>query len=493
MTAPLVFVWRGETVSLSNIPATRTLLQLLREDLNHSATKEGCNEGDCGACTVVLGEKVGQQIRYSAVNSCIRLAHSIHGMALWTAADLADADGTPHPVQQALQQCHASQCGFCTPGFAMSLFGMYQTLVLKDQPVTRAQAQEALSGNLCRCTGYRPILDAAQQMANLPKVAIDEAKLLQQLELLTQVNQGMEANFSYNSPESLDALLSARAAHPKAQIVAGCTDVGLWINKLHMDFAQVLDVSRVAELRLTEVQATHTQIGAAVSLTDAFAALASERPQLRGFFNRFAGLPVRNSGTLGGNIANGSPIGDSMPLLIALRASVVLASVRGQRELSLENLYTGYRKNVMATDEVLAYVRVPRPQADEHMQVYKVSKRFEDDISAVCMAVNLQIEGGQVTYASIGAGGVAATPVRALQTEAALVHRPWTQATVATAMDVLKAEFAPISDMRASAAYRREVLGNLLQRFWLETSGQGACQLHTIDFNSALLAPGVAA
>jgi xanthine dehydrogenase small subunit len=493
MTDTLAFVWRGETVSLANIPATRTLLQLLREDLNHSATKEGCNEGDCGACTVVLGEKRGQQIHYSAVNSCIRLARSIHGMALWTAADLAQSDGTPHPVQQALQQCHASQCGFCTPGFAMSLFGMYQTLVLKDQPVTRAQAQEALSGNLCRCTGYRPILDAAQQMASLPKVTIDEVKLLQQLELLAQLNQGLEADFSYNAPASLDALLAARAAHPGAQIVAGCTDVGLWVNKLHMDFAQVLDVSRVAELRRIEVQTTHTKIGAAVTLTDAFAALASSRPQLHGFFNRFAGLPVRNSGTLGGNIANGSPIGDSMPLLIALRASVVLASVRGQRELPLENLYTGYRKNIIASDEVLAYVRVPQPQANEHMQAYKVSKRFEDDISAVCLAVNLQVEGGKITHASIGAGGVAATPVRALQTEAALIGQAWAQETVAKAMDVLKAEFTPISDMRASAAYRREVLGNLLQRFWLEASGQGACQLDTIDFDSALLAPGVAA
>ena len=493
MTDPLVFVWRGKTISLANIPATRTLLQLLREDMNHTATKEGCNEGDCGACAVVLGEKVGQHIRYSAVNSCIRLAHSIHGMALWTAADLASANGTPHPVQQALQQCHASQCGFCTPGFAMSLFGMYQTHVLKDQPITRSQAQETLSGNLCRCTGYRPILDAAQHMASLPKVVMDESNSLQQLELIAQVNQEPEANFLYSSPETLKTLLVARAAHPKAQIVAGCTDVGLWVNKLHMDFDQVLDVSRVAELRMMEVQDTHTQIGAAVTLTDAFSALASERPQLRGFFNRFAGMPVRNSGTLGGNIANGSPIGDSMPLLIALRATVVLASVRGQRELALEDLYTGYRKNVMAADEVLAYVRVPRPQADEHLQVYKVSKRFEDDISAVCLAVDLQVVGGQVTQASIGAGGVAATPVRAVQTEAALVGQSWTQATVRQAMDVLKAEFAPISDMRASAAYRREVLGNLLHRFWLEASGQGACQLHTMDFDSAALAPGVAA
>ena len=494
MSHPLVFVWRGDTITLPRVPATRTLLQVLREDLAHTATKEGCNEGDCGACTVVLGERRGHNLHYSAVNSCIRLAHSIHGMALWTAADLAGADGTPHPVQQALHQCHASQCGFCTPGFAMSLFGLYQNQVLKDttpEPtVTRAQAQEALSGSLCRCTGYRPILDAAQQLGALPKARVDETSVLQQLELITHMNKGLEPDFLYTSPRRLSDLLRARAAHPSAQIVAGCTDVGLWINKLHMHFGQVLDVSQVAELRLIEAQAAHTQMGAAVTLTDAFAALAAERPQLREFFSRFAGLPVRNSGTLGGNIANGSPIGDSMPLLIALGASVVLMSVRNQRELPLEQFYTGYRKNLLAADEVLAFVRVPRPLPDELVRVYKVSKRFEDDISAVCLAVSVRIQNGQVVHASIGAGGVAATPVRASQTEAALIGQPWTQATVEQAMAVLRREFTPISDMRASAAYRSEVLGNLLQRFWLEATGANSCQLHDLDLSAQMQTDG---
>jgi xanthine dehydrogenase small subunit len=480
MTTPLLeFLWRGDLVALPNIAPTRTLLQLLREDLGHSATKEGCNEGDCGACTVVLGEAQAGRVKFSAVNSCIRLAHSIHGMALWTVADLAAPDGTPHPVQQALHQCHASQCGFCTPGFAMSLFGAYQNHVLKGTPVTRALAQETLSGNLCRCTGYRPILEAAQHMSSLPSVSVDETEVLHKLELLTHTNKGLEADLSYKTPNGLSELLALRAAHPGAQIVAGCTDVSLWVNKLHMDFAQVLDVTRVAELRTIEVQLSHTVVGAAVTLTEAFAALQADHPQLHAFFSRFAGLPVRNSGTLGGNIANGSPIGDSMPLLIALRAGVVLMSVRGARELPLENLYTGYRKNVMAADEVLAFVRVPRTQPDELLRIYKVSKRFEDDISAVCLAIHLQLQAGLVTQASVGVGGVAATPVRAVHTEAALRGQPWTQSTVLKAISTLRDEFQPISDMRASAAYRTEVLGNLLQRFWLESQGQSNTSLES--------------
>ena len=472
MNPPLLqFVWRGEIVTLRHVPPTRTLLQLLREDLGHSATKEGCNEGDCGACTVVLAELHGEQVRYNAVNSCIRMAHAINGMALWTAADLTAPDGTPHPVQQALHQCHASQCGFCTPGFAMSLFGLYQNRVLKDQPVSRTQAQTALSGNLCRCTGYRPILDAAEQMGALPPVHVDEARLREQLAGIAPARRDQASAPTYDAPTRLDALLAARAARPQAQLVAGCTDVGLWINKLHMDFAQVLDVTRVAELRTIEVQDSHTVIGAAVSLNDAFATLERDRPQLHAFFSRFAGLPVRHVGTLGGNIVNGSPIGDSMPLLIALRASVLLMSVRGQRELPLEALYTGYRKNVMAADEVLAFVRVPRPRPGELLRVYKVAKRLEDDISAVCLAIHLQLQDARVMRASVGLGGVAATPVRAMQTEAALTGQAWTHDAVTQAKAALRGEFQPISDLRASAAYRVQVLDGLMERFWLESQG----------------------
>ena len=548
-------------MALGNVPPDRTLLEVLREDLGCTGTKEGCGEGDCGACTVVLGEARGGKVHYSAINSCIRLAHSIDGMALWTVEDLAedpliqpvgDAPAAAacgpalHPAQEAMVQCHGSQCGFCTPGFVMSLFGMYQNHVIPSlpvadsrmpvqgafMPITRDLAQQELSGNLCRCTGYRPILDAAQQMAQLPPVAVNEAELLQKLELLAQSRQAPEANSSYIAPTSLPALLAARAAHPAAQVVAGCTDVGLWVTKQHKQYAQILDVTRAAELREVHQDARHIAIGAAVTLTDAFAALVAQWPQLRSFAQRFAGLPVRNSGTLGGNIANGSPIGDSMPLLIALRAQVVLASsARGERTLALEDLYTGYRQNVMAPDELLVRIVVPRPGvtaaepppgrpkaasapsggsephavgsvgatepppgrpkaasapsrgSEPHavgnvganfLRAYKISKRFDDDISAVCLAVHLDIEGDVVRRASIGAGGVAATPARARQTEAALTGQPWTADTIARAAQALQAEFSPISDMRASGAYRRTVLASLLQRFWHESQGEEA-------------------
>jgi xanthine dehydrogenase small subunit len=480
----LRFLRRGEVVTLHDVPSARTLLQVLREDLHCTATKEGCSEGDCGACTVVVAAPSAQgdgTLRYQAVNSCIRLAHSVDGMALWTAADLSPA---LHPVQQAMVDCHASQCGFCTPGFVMSLFALYQNHTAKGEALSREAAAQALSGNLCRCTGYRPIVDAAQAMQSLPlpsHMAVDEPALLSKLALHSHTAPAQTPHAAYLSPTTLAELLAARARWPLAQLVAGCTDVGLWVTKQHRQLEQVLDVTRVAELRRVEHYPHHIAIGAAVTLTDAFAALVAERPQLAEFAHRFAALPVRNSGTLGGNVANGSPIGDSMPLLIALGASVVLMSQRGHRELALEDLYTGYRQNVMAPDEVLAWIKVPKATAGEWAAVYKISKRQEDDISAVCLALRLQQEGGVVRSASMGVGGMAATPVRARQTEAALQGQPWTQATVARAADTLRNEFAPLSDMRASADYRRTVLGNLLQRVWLESQGTSTTRLQTLQ------------
>jgi xanthine dehydrogenase small subunit len=481
---PIRFLKSGQVVTLHDVPPTRTLLEVLREDMHCTGTKEGCGEGDCGACTVVVGENVGGKLQTRAINSCIRMAHSVDGMALWTVEDLSGPNGDLHPVQEAMVQCHASQCGFCTPGFVMSLFALHRNHQGKE--VTREQAQGALSGNLCRCTGYRPILDAAVAMQKLPQQRVDEKQILAELKQL----QSQAATVAdpddpaYLSPTTLRQLLHDKAKYPQAQLVAGCTDVGLWVTKMHMQFERVIDTTQVAELRRTEYYPHHIAIGAAVPLTDAFAALVANRPQLGSFAHRFAGLPVRNSGTLGGNVANGSPIGDSMPLLIALGANVVLMRAhKGRiqhREMPLEALYTGYRKNVMGADEVLAWIKVPKAVPQEVMRVYKISKRHEDDISAVCLAVNLWITDGVITKASIGVGGVAATPVRAVKTESALGAKQWNPAIVQAAATVLRGEFSPISDMRATAAYRSAVLGNLLQRFWLESQGIHGASLEDI-------------
>jgi xanthine dehydrogenase small subunit len=509
------FVHRGKLKELHGVSPSTTLLEALRENMSCLGTKEGCGEGDCGACTVVLAELENEQIRYKAINSCIRTAHSLDGKALWTVEDLtqdplitpppalAQAESVPtsdvvprgspypivtlHPVQQALVQHHASQCGFCTPGFVMSLFAQYQHHGRAGTQLDRAQAQRALSGNLCRCTGYRPILDAAQDMLNPPKALVDEHRLKALLVNVQAKGASDETPSGYMAPTSLQNLLRVRALYPKAQVIAGATDVGLWITKLHQQYERVLDVSAVQALRKVETYPHHMAIGAAVSLEDAFSAMGQHWPELGTFFSRFAGLPVRNSGTLGGNIANGSPIGDSMPLLIALGANVVLSRInKGRmvhRELRLEDLYTGYRTNVMRPDELLTWVKMPLPTG-QFTRVYKVSKRIDDDISAVCLGLSLVQKNGQVVQIAIGAGGVAATPKRASQTELALQGLPWTLETAQMAGTRLLQEFQPLSDLRASSHYRQQLLRNLMLRFWHESQGKNGGDLTTLNLEN---------
>ena len=435
-------------------------------------SKEGCASGDCGACTVVLGQ--GEQAH--TVNSCIRMAHSAHGLQVTTASDLS-ASGQLHPVQQALVDHHASQCGFCTPGFVMSLYDLYNRT--QGKAVSREEAMEAISGNLCRCTGYRPIVDAAMAMHLYPPPSMPSA-----LPATTTASQRDPLNPHYALPTSLRQLLPLRARHPQAHIMAGGTDAGLWVTQQHRQFEQVIDITRVAQLQRIEHYEHHTAIGAAVSIHDAFAALAERRPSVTTFAHRFAGRPVRQSGTLGGNVANGSPIGDSMPLLIALRAQVVLMAWRSgrmvHRHVALEDYYLGYRKTVLAPDELLCWIVVPHPQPDEQLHCFKVSKRMEDDISSVCLVLNMHVLHGQINQVRIGVGGVAATPVRAVQTEAVLLGHAFNQASLAKAQDTLAQEFKPISDMRASAEYRQLLLRNLLQRAWLQSDGQGLTQLEDL-------------
>lgn len=473
MTLPkLELIHRGRWQTIVNVPPARTLLDLLREDLRATDTKEGCASGDCGACTVVLGQ--GEHAH--TVNSCIRMAHSAHGLQVTTASDLS-ANGTLHPVQQALLDHHGSQCGFCTPGFVMSLYDLYNRA--QGQAVSREEAMEAISGNLCRCTGYRPILDAAcaMHLYPLPPASTPVPALL-------NVAQRDPLNPHYALPTSLRQLLPLRARFPKAQIMAGGTDAGLWVTQQHRQFEQVIDITRVAELQRIEQYPHHIAIGAAVSIHDAFAALAERRPEVAHFAHRFAGRPVRQSGTLGGNVANGSPIGDSMPLLIALGAQVVLMAWRGgrmvHRHVPLEDYYLGYRQTVLAPDELLCWIVVPHPTADERLHCFKVSKRLEDDISSVCLVLQLHMQQDRVSAVRLGVGGVAATPVRARRTEAVMRGQVFNQALLRQAQDSLSTEFQPISDMRASADYRRLLLRNLLERAWLQQQGTGLVQLEDL-------------
>jgi xanthine dehydrogenase small subunit len=420
-------------------------------------------------------------LQYRAVNSCIKPAHAIDGLALWTAADLAQTDGTLHPVQQAMLAFHGSQCGFCTPGFVMSLFALYQRTVARGQALDKHSAQEALSGNLCRCTGYRPIVQAACSLSAEPAQAVDENPIVAALQQLVATEK---TNGAYLRPSTLSALLQARARLPQAQLIAGATDAGLWITQGLRRLPQIIDLTRVTELRRVEHYPHHIAIGAAVNLQDAFEALAADRPVIAPFGERFAGWPVRQSGTLGGNVANGSPIGDSMPLLIALGAQLVLMAWRKgravHRHVPLDQFYTGYRQSLLAPDELLAWIVVPRPAPGEWLGAYKMSKRQEDDISAVCLAVQLHVQDGHITTARIGAGGVAATPARAVQTESALIGQPWNEATLLAAQTAIANEFSPLSDLRASADYRRQILGQLLRRAWLESTGHPTVRLEDL-------------
>ncbi|MCC2954162.1 xanthine dehydrogenase small subunit [Massilia sp. IC2-477] len=469
MSEPIRFYYRGALREVRDAQPTQTILQHLREDLHCTGTKEGCAEGDCGACTVVLGSLEGGQLELKAVNSCIQFTPTLDGKALFTVEDLQQQDGSLHPVQQALVECHGSQCGFCTPGFAMSLWGMY---LKQDGAPTRCQIDDALSGNLCRCTGYRPIIDAARRMVELPPAAFDRAALAERLQLLQRTH-----GFSYEAkggrfhiPRTLDELVQLRAEHPAALLLAGSTDVGLWVTKHMRELNDIIYLGQVDALKVVAESDGMLEIGAGVTLNDAYAAICRHYPdELSEMWQRFASLPIRNAGTLGGNVANGSPIGDSMPWLIALGSQVVLRGAAGERVLALEDFYLGYQQKDLQAGEFVQGLRIPLRREGLRMRTYKLAKRFDQDISAVCAAFAITLDGDSIASARIAFGGMAATPKRAAQAEAALVGEAWNEATMRAAMSMLAQDYAPLSDMRASSSYRMQAAQNLLRRFWLET------------------------
>lgn len=470
------FLLDGKLHELVNPDPTETVLNFLRYRLMRTGTKEGCAEGDCGACTVVLGEVVDEEMRYRAVNACILFLPMLDGKELLTVESLKQADGRLHPVQQAIVDTHGSQCGFCTPGFVMSLYAMHEN----DSEVTRDGINDALAGNLCRCTGYGPIVEAAEQ-AQRQRLPVDAKALKDKIEALLALRRHETLELTakcavtgtekkYFAPITVDDLADLMIDYPNATILAGGTDVGLWVTKMHKVLDVVIYIGNVASFKDISENDQNIEIGASVCVTDAMEILAKHYPDMGELFRRFASTQIRNSGTIGGNIANGSPIGDGPPALIAVGARLVLRKGAVERTVNLEDYFLDYGKQDRAEGEFVARIIVPKPKANHRFRAYKISKRFDQDISAVCGCFGLTISDGLVEDVRIAFGGMAATPKRAALAETALTGKGWSLEAVEAAMEAMEGDFAPISDMRASADYRMQVAKNLLMKAFVETT-----------------------
>jgi xanthine dehydrogenase small subunit len=462
------FLLNGEPCSEDSAPPTMTVLDWLRTRAHLTGTKEGCAEGDCGACTIVLGRRVDGSLQYQAVNSCLMMLPQIDNCAVLTVEGLAAPDGALHPVQQAMVDADATQCGFCTPGFVMAMFAFHHG----GEPADDTLIHDALAGNLCRCTGYRSIVEACRRIAAGPAdrfvaQSAATADALAALPPCTDYHAGAQAHLM---PRSLDALFAAMAQSPDALLLGGGTDLGLRVSKDREALPAVIATQAVAELRGITIADDAIEIGGAVTYTQALPHLDQHFPSFGALVRRIGSRQIRNLGTIAGNLATASPIGDTTPCLIALEASVRLASRAGERVLPVEDFITGYRKTALAAGEIIAAIRIPFLAPDRHFAVYKLSKRLDQDISTVIAAFSLQLQNGKVGELRAAYGGMAARAMRAISVEAAVNGRPWAPAWLADIEPLLARDFTPIGDHRGGAAYRLRAAAGLLRRFQLEIS-----------------------
>jgi len=470
----ITFLLNQQEQVVEGICPNTTVLEYLREHRQLTGSKEGCASGDCGACTVVIASELNGKLHYQSINACITLLASLQGKQLITVEHLQRQQQL-HPSQQALVDYHGSQCGFCTPGFVMSLFAYGKNHSDPD----RDSIVSALGGNLCRCTGYRPIIDAAVQMYEPSHADQFDEQQQQTLAQLCAIAANSTVSLNtvdkqYFAPLDSDQLGALLLQYPAARLVAGATDLALEITQNLISITTLIDTAAVPQLKIIQQREQSLRIGAAVTYSEAEPAIIAAYPDLQELLERLGSKQIRNKGTLGGNIANGSPIADMPPVLIALGASLVLRLGEKSRLINIEDFYLGYKNTALQTSEYIEQIVIPKLVNADKLKVYKISKRLEDDISATCAAIKLQVNDTIITSASIAFGGMAAIPKRAAHCEQALLGKPWSEATIERAMTALALDFEPISDFRASADYRLQVSKNMLLRYFHEiNAGSG--------------------
>ena len=468
----LRFLLNDSEIRLTEAGSRDTLLDFLRLNRRLTGTKEGCAEGDCGACTVLVGRLHHGRLHYEPINACIRFLASCHGCHIVTVEHLRGANGGLHPVQAAMVEHHGSQCGFCTPGFVMALYGLWMQNPRPDM----LAIETALQGNLCRCTGYEPIVKAAFAASeaggqNFDALTVERDRVTAALAAIpaerVEVARGEDRAILPADAADLAAVL---AEHPKATIVAGATDVGLWVTKFLRDISPAVFIGHLQDLKHIQITPGHITIGAGVTYSEFEPFVLAHFPEALDYWRRIGGWQVRNAGTIGGNVANGSPIGETPPLLIALGATMRLRSTEGTREIPVEDYFIAYGKQDRRPGEFVEAITLPL-KGEARIAAYKVSKRHHADITASAAAFRVVTDGATIIDARVAFGGMAATPKRAVAAEAALKGQPFTAETFEAAALAVANDFQPLSDWRASKEYRQQLAANFFRRFWLEQSG----------------------